>query len=139
MLLAGINNVGRTDRVFWEGFFFFKRLWNLSYFVSNISMNFTLNILNILSHFYVWCLLIHKQYLSGGTMVNNSPVNGEGKRWGFNPWAEMILWSRRWKPIPIFLPGECHGQKRPEGSSPWGGKELDMTERVRKHKNITLF
>ena len=28
----------------------------------------------------------------------------------------------------LFLPGESHGQRSLEGSSPWGCRELDMTE-----------
>ena len=30
--------------------------------------------------------------------------------------------------IPIFLPGESHGQRSLADYSPWGGTELDMTE-----------
>ena len=37
---------------------------------------------------------------------------------------------REWKPTPVFLPGEFHGQRRPEGYSPSGSKELDMTEQL---------
>ena len=33
-----------------------------------------------------------------------------------------------WQPIPVFLTGESHGQKSLVGYSPWGCKELDMTE-----------
>ena len=29
-----------------------------------------------------------------------------------------------------FLPGESHGQSNLEGYSPWGHKELDMTEQL---------
>ena len=29
---------------------------------------------------------------------------------------------------PVFLPGESHGQRSLAGYSPWGRKELDMTE-----------
>ena len=29
---------------------------------------------------------------------------------------------------PVFLPGEFHGQKSLVGHSPWGHKELDMSE-----------
>ena len=32
------------------------------------------------------------------------------------------------QPTPAFLPGECHGQRSPEGYSPQGRKELEMTE-----------
>ena len=29
---------------------------------------------------------------------------------------------------PVFLPGKSHGQRSLAGYSPWGRKELDMTE-----------
>ena len=35
---------------------------------------------------------------------------------------------RAWQPTPAFLPGEFHGQRSLAGYSPWGCKELDMTE-----------
>ena len=31
-------------------------------------------------------------------------------------------------PTPVCLPGESHGQRRLAGYSPWGCRELDMTE-----------
>ena len=37
-----------------------------------------------------------------------------------------ILWRREWLPIPVFWPGEFHGQRNPAG--PWGCKDVDMTE-----------
>ena len=37
-------------------------------------------------------------------------------------------WRREWQPTPVFLPGEFHGQRSLVGYSPWGHKELDMTE-----------
>ena len=33
-------------------------------------------------------------------------------------------------PTPVFLPGKFHGQRSLTGHSPWGRKELDMTERL---------
>ena len=39
-----------------------------------------------------------------------------------------IPWRRAWRPTPVFLPGESHGQRRLAGYSPWGCKQLDMTE-----------
>ena len=39
-----------------------------------------------------------------------------------------IPWRRAWQPTPIFLPGECHGQRSLGGCSLWGHKELDTTE-----------
>ena len=49
-------------------------------------------------------------------------------RLGFNPWVGKIPWRRKWQPTPGFLPGESHGQRSLAGYSPWGRKELDMTE-----------
>ena len=37
-------------------------------------------------------------------------------------------WRRVWKPTPVFLPGEPHGQKRLVSYSPWDHKESDTTE-----------
>ena len=37
-------------------------------------------------------------------------------------------WRRRWPPIPVFLPGEFHGQWGLVGYSPWGHEELYMPE-----------
>ena len=48
------------------------------------------------------------------------------KRHGFNPGVGKIPWRRAWQPIPVFLPGESHGQKSLVGYSPWGRQELDM-------------
>ena len=33
-------------------------------------------------------------------------------------------------PIPVFLPGEFHGQRSLVGNSPWGGKESDTLEQL---------
>ena len=29
----------------------------------------------------------------------------------FDPWVRKIPWRREWQPIPVFLPGEFHGQR----------------------------
>ena len=43
---------------------------------------------------------------------------------GFNPWVRKIPWRREKLPTPVFWPGEFHGL------SPWGHKELDLTEQL---------
>ena len=48
------------------------------------------------------------------------------KRSKFNPWVRKIPWRRAWKPTPVFLLGESHGQSSLEGYSPWGHNELDI-------------
>ena len=37
-------------------------------------------------------------------------------------------WRRAWKPTPVFLPGESHGQWTLVVYSLWGFRELDRTE-----------
>ena len=43
------------------------------------------------------------------------------RRPGFDPWVGM-------ESTPVFLPGRFYGQRSVVGYSPWGHKELDMTE-----------
>ena len=49
---------------------------------------------------------------------------------GFDPWVGKIPWGRKWQPIPVFFPGEFHGQRSLVGYSPWAPKELDTAEEV---------
>ena len=55
-------------------------------------------------------------------LVKNLPVM---RRPGLDPWVGKIPWRRERIPTPVFWPGEFHGLY-----SPWGCKELDMTERL---------
>ena len=57
--------------------------------------------------------------------VKNLPAM---KRPGLKPWVMKIPWKREWLPTPVFLSGEFHEQRSLAGYSPWGRKELDMTE-----------
>ena len=54
-----------------------------------------------------------------------------------------IPWRKPWQPTPIVSPGESHGQRSLAGYSPWGHKELDMTEQhtdaVEKVRNSHLI
>ena len=55
------------------------------------------------------------------------------KRCGFDPWVEKIHWRWEWKPTPVILPGEFHGQRSLADYSSWSLKELDMTEQLSLH------
>ena len=50
------------------------------------------------------------------------------KRREFDPWVRKIPWRRTWRPIPVFLPGESHGQGSLVSYSLWGCEELDTSE-----------
>ena len=53
---------------------------------------------------------------------------GTSNRFRFSPWFGTIPWRREWQPTSVFVPGESHRQRSLVGCSPWGHKELDMTE-----------
>ena len=62
-------------------------------------------------------------------MVKNLPAMQELKEMqGFSPWVRKIPWRRKWQPNPVFLLGECYGQRGLRGYSSWGHKKSDMTE-----------
>ena len=62
-------------------------------------------------------------------VVKNLPANARDLR---DPQVRSLgwddLWRRAGQPIPVYLPGDFHGQRSLEGYSPWGGKESDTTE-----------
>ena len=55
------------------------------------------------------------------------------RRHRFDLGVRKIPWKREWPPTPVFLPGKSHGQRSLVGYSPWGGKELEMTEQLSMH------
>ena len=48
--------------------------------------------------------------------------------WGLIPGQGIKPWRRKWQSTPVFLPGKFQGQRSLAGYSPWGHKELNMTE-----------
>ena len=58
-------------------------------------------------------------------MVKNLPAMWE--TWVLSLGQEDPL-RKTWQPTPVVLPGESHGQRSLVGYSPWGHKELDITE-----------
>ena len=61
-------------------------------------------------------------------MVKNLPAMQE--TWVRSLGQEDRLEKEMATPIPIFTPGEFHGQRRLVGYSPWDCKELDTTEQL---------
>ena len=55
------------------------------------------------------------------------------RKHGFDPWVRKIPWRRKWHPTPVFLPVESYGQRSLVGCSPWGCKELYMSEHACTH------
>ena len=74
----------------------------------------------------------HKNQCITGTslvaqMVKNLPAKQETSLQSLG-WVGKMPWSRKWQPIPVFLPGKSLGQRNLAGYSPWGRKDLDTTE-----------
>ena len=43
-----------------------------------------------------------------------------------------LLWSSKWQPTPVFLPGKSHEQRSLRGYGPGGHKESDTTKRLKQ-------
>ena len=52
-------------------------------------------------------------------------------------WTTFKVWTRKWQPTPVFLPGKSHGPRSLIGYSPWGLKESDTTKRL--HFTFKVF
>ena len=42
-------------------------------------------------------------------------------------------WRKKWQPTAVLLPGKSHGWRSLAGYSPWGHKDLDLTEWLNTH------
>ena len=65
-------------------------------------------------------------HFPGGSDGKESACNAGDT--GLIPGVGEIPWRREWLPSPVFLPGKFHGLRSLVVYSPWGLKELDMTE-----------
>ena len=70
-----------------------------------------------------------------GTLSMGFPSSSDDKASSYNagdtgliPGLGILPCGRKCQPIPVFLPGEFHGQRNLAGYSPWGCKESDTTE-----------
>ena len=65
-------------------------------------------------------------HLSGASLVSQMVKNLDYKAGvpAFDPWVGKIPWRKEWRPTPMFLPGEFHGQRNLVGYSPWGRRRV---------------
>ena len=83
---------------------------------------------------YIWLLVcIFLGFPGGSASKESACIVGD---LGSIPWPQDP-WRRAWQPIPVFLPGEFHGQRSLGGYSPWGHKELDTTEELTHKTRIS--
>ena len=69
-----------------------------------------------------WWLSVKEPTCNAGSIPGSGRSPGEGI----------------WQPTPVFLPGECHGQRSLVSCSPWGHKQLDTPE-VTRHSTAHLW
>ena len=73
------------------------------------------------------------QGFPGGPVVESLPSNAGNT--GLIP-HQGIRWRRKWRPTPVFLPGESQGRGSLVACRQWGRTESDTTERL--HFNFPL-
>ena len=62
------------------------------------------------------------------------------ERPGFDPWVGKIPWRKEWQPIPVFLPGEFHGQRSLAGTVHGVIKsQTQQSDSVQKLSRVQLF
>ena len=61
------------------------------------------------------------------------------RRCRFNPWVTKIPWSRKWQPIPVFLPGESHGKRNLAGYSPKGTVSRTWLKQISTHAHALYW
>ena len=83
-------------------------------------------------HRAAWWVTIHQVTFLMAQVVKNLP---HCRRCRFIHWVGKITWRRKWKPTPVFLPGDFHGQRSLAGYSPCGHKESDTTEHTSMKQN----
>ena len=85
----------------------------------------------------MWVVIWASKWLSGNESVCQCKRR---RRHRFDPWVRKILWSRKWQPTPVFLPGKFHGQRSLEGCvQPMGCKESDTTEHTSMHMRVPVL
>ena len=51
----------------------------------------------------------------------------------------LLQFIRQWHPTPLLLPGKSHRQRSLVGCSPWGHKELDITDWLHFHFSLSCI
>ena len=108
-------------------------------------------------HFTVWAIREAHIYISPSekAMASHSSTLAWKIPWAEEPgglqsmgsqrvgqgWATSLSlftfmhWRRKWKPTPVFLPGESRGRGSLVGCHLWGCTELDTTEVMQQQHN----
>ena len=81
--------------------------------------------------------LLYHLFISLVVNCKESPCS-RYRRWEFHPWVKKISWRAR-QPIPVFLPGESHGQRSLAGHGSWSHKRVRHDLATQKRLFILLI
>ena len=76
-------------------------------------------------YYFMW---VYPGFPGGASDKEHTCQCRKHKRCRFDSCVGKIPWRRAWLPIPVFLPGESHGQRSLAVYGPQGCKESDMSE-----------
>ena len=83
---------------------------------------------HIYKHIYIYTHTHTHTHTHTYTYISLVAQTVKNRRLGSDPWVRKIPWRREWLLILVFLLGEFRPQRSLVGYSPWGHKELNMTE-----------
>ena len=131
LVSVGTNPISLGWRIGW--FTLYKKClhflnWNIYlYLFANfqccIEMTLSMALNRIYPLFKFLIAMSRKRASPVAQTVKNLPV--EWETW-VDPCFGKIPWRRKWKPTPVFLPGEFREQRSLVGYSPWGHEVSDM-------------
>ena len=108
-------------------------------FVNKLLNSFATVILSDVVSMVIGWLCFTTSFLGGGSGKEPAYQCRRHKKCKFDPWVRKIPWRRKWLSTPLFLPGESHGQRRPEGYSSEGRRvRHDWNDSVYRHKSPKL-
>ena len=88
--------------------------WNLDW---NIKWYYKIVLSFELSQIY-WCEVTKSKGSPGGSDAKETTCHAGD--WGSSPGSGRFPWRREWRPTPVVLPREFHGQRSLAGYSSWG-------------------
>ena len=92
------------------------------------------------------CLSMHDGEGNGTPLQDSCLENPmDGGAWVGHDWVTSLSlftfmhWRRKWKPIPVFLPGESQGRGSLVGCHLWGHTESDTTKQLSQSAMFSSF
>ena len=89
-------------------------------------------------YMYIWASLVCICIYGLPWWLRRWKTGLQCRRSGLSLWVGKILWRREWLLTSVFLSTESQRQRSLAGYSPWGHKELDMTEQLNTYAHTHI-